>query len=200
MKRAAIFLVTVALIGCTSSSPDEPGYGRGGHGDRGGSGDRGGYGGGQTRDGGTMAAGGIGLIPTSDWWHQPQMSGAMNLTSDQLAALDAIERDQADPIERLRRDSTDASRNLRTVLESDRPTADDILESGRRLHAVRGELLDREVKMLSDERHVLTQQQWTTLEQALQQERSQGRRNGTPGGGYGGGRGRRPGRGFPGGF
>jgi len=198
MKRAAIFLVTVALIGCASSSPDEPVYGRGGYGDRGGRGDRGGSGGGQTRDSGTMAAGGIGLIPTSDWWHQAQISGAMNLTSDQLAALDAIERDQADPIERLRRDSMDASRNLRTVLESDRPTADDILESGRRLRAVRGELLDRELKLLSDERHVLTQQQWTTLEQQLQQERSQGRRNGMPGGGYPGGRGRRGGRGFPG--
>jgi Spy/CpxP family protein refolding chaperone len=186
MKNAATLLIVAILAGCASSGNDEP-AGRGGRGRFGGDGA------GEDRPA-AAAAGGIEIIPTSDWWHNDQIAGALNLSNDQIADLDKIRHDQSDTIERLRHDSLDAARNLRTTLEADRPTAEEILESGRRLRAVRAELIDRQVQLLSDERHVLTHQQWASLEDQLQRRAQNRNPYGRGDGGFPRG-GRRPGRG-----
>ena len=136
------------------------------------------------------------LLPPADWWHQPSIAGAVNLTPDQYAALDKIAADQRDEVARMERDSTVGLRDLRQVLDSSQPSSADIMAAAQRLRALRDNLFDRQVRMLAAERQVLSLQQWETLQQQLQSVRSErGDRSGYPrrGGRGMGGRGRWPG-------
>ena len=90
-------------------------------------------------------------------------------------------------------------RDLRNVLDSDKPASDDILAAGKRLRSLRDEVSDREFRLLAAERQILTRDQWQKLQDQLREERMpRDRMNDYPrrggGGGFGGrGRGRRPG-------
>ena len=141
-------------------------------------------------------AGGLDMLPPADWWHQPMIADAVKLSSDQMAALDKVYRDQGDDIARLDRDMMVAMRDIRTVLESNQPSSADIVAAGSRLRSLRDTLFDKQVQMLAAERTILTQDQWQTLQQQLQQRRSQRDQNYGPrrgGRGMGSGRGRWPG-------
>ena len=137
------------------------------------------------------------MLPPGDWWHQPMIADAVKLTADQMTALDKVASDQADQIARMERDSMVAARDLRTSLESSRPSEADIIAAGQRLRSLRDALFDRQLQMLAAERQILSLDQWQTLQQQLQERRSQ--RNQDQGyprrGGRGGmgGRGRWPG-------
>lgn len=144
-------------------------------------------------------AGGLGMLPQGTWWHDDQIARAVNLSSDQVAALDKISSEQGDDIARLTRDTLVAVRELRDSLDADPAKSDDIIAAGQRLRTMRDTTLERTVKMLAAERQVLTRQQWTALQNAMQSrrmDRQQDRRGASPRGGRGGMGGRRPG--FPG--
>jgi Spy/CpxP family protein refolding chaperone len=190
-----IFLLIAAamIAACASSDPYEPppvsdrrpaGEGRGGF--RGTAGAEG-------------LQGGLEGLPPGSWWRDAQISGAVNLSSDQVAALEKIESGQGDEITRLVRDSQVAVRQLRDALDADPAMSDDIVAAGQRVRSMRDDILDRQVRMLAAERLVLAHQQWTALQNALQSRRSermQDRRGASPRGrgGWGGGMGgRRPG-------
>jgi hypothetical protein len=145
-------------------------------------------------------AGALDLLPPPLWWNEPQIAAPLHLATSQLDALDAIQRDQAPAIERVRGESMTAARDLRLVVEADHATAADITAAGQRLKVVRGDLLDREVTMLADERLVLTKEQWSSLQAQLERLASEARERRREGG-YGGRRGGMPGggRGRPGG-
>jgi len=136
-------------------------------------------------------------VPPANWWRDPQVSVNVKLSDAQFASLDAIDRAHAAEVARLRMDAVAAERDVRLLLAADSPTAVDIVAAGERVRILRGEILDHEVRMLADERALLTREQWTALQDALREERrdSTGRRGGF-GGGRGGGRrgggGRRP--------
>ena len=135
------------------------------------------------------------MLPPADWWHQPQIADAVKLTADQIASLDKIANDQ-DDITRLDRDMGVAMRDVRSVLDSKQPSNDDIMTAAQRLRTLRDTLFDRQVQLLAAERAILTQDQWLTLQQQLQNRRDQRRQdNGYPrrGGRGMGGRGRFPG-------
>jgi|GEM_PF-577095 len=198
MRTAAAFLLLLPLtfIACQSTNDDEPTpYPRRG---------RGGYGGGRGGDDGAMtrgraAAGALEFVLPADWWRDPQIANAVNLSTDQVAALEKISKDAGDDADKIERDSTVATRDLRTLLESDKPVEADIVTAGNRIREMRDSVFDRQLKMLAAQRVVLTQQQWKTLQdQLLTQRTERGRdRNGYPGrGGFPGRGGRRPG--FPG--
>ena len=188
MKRIGLALLTaVVLVSCASSDDEpQPRYPR-----------RGG-GGGPMREPAAQD-GLLGLLPPPNWWHDPQISTAVKLSDSQFTALDAIARDHQPDMDRLRMDTTAAERDLRLLLAADKPEASDILTAGRRVKSDRDQLLDHEVRMLADERALLTMQQWTSLEDALRSERDDfrdnrggyGRSGGGRRGGWGGGR--RPG-------
>ena len=93
-----------------------------------------------------------------------------------------------------------AARDLRQMVESNQPSAADITGAGQRLRGIRDALFDRRVQLLASERTLLTQQQWTALQDAITASRT--RDTDRPNrGGYGGrgGRGGMGGRGrFPG--
>ncbi len=196
MKRlfsaAALLLVAVSCSSDYDRPPQAPPE-RGGYG--------GGYGGGGMGGARLRAAGttGLELLPPSDWWKDEEIARAVNLTGEQTSQLDRISANQKDEIARLERDGMVAVRDLRSALELAQPTTDDLTTAGRRVRDIRGSLLDHQVQMLASERLVLTQQQWTSLQDKLQEERRDIRRDrgGYPGGrgrgGFGGGR--RP---FPG--
>jgi hypothetical protein len=185
--------ITLASVACSSDTDDAArrpqSYPRGGGGGR-----RAGF-------GGAMNAGdGLDMMPPSDWWHDPQISVAVNLTSDQLSALDRISHDQSEEIAKLERDSVTAARDFRQTLDSNQPTAADITAAGQRLRGVRDALFDRKIQMFAAERALLTQQQWTALQNQLSESRN--RRDSNDRSGYGRGRGGRGGMGgrgrFPG--
>ncbi len=151
---------------------------------------------------GAAAGGGAGmleLLPPPNWWRDDRIVGPVNLTSDQLAALDKIYSEQGDDIARLINDSQVAVRQLRDSLGLEQPKAEDISSAGQRLRTLRDDIFDRQLRMLGAERLVLSSRQWSTLENQLQNARTQRQQNrgGYPGGrGRGGMGGRRPGWGY----
>ena len=196
MKRIGLMLLTAfVLASCASSDDDsQPQYPQRGGGRRMPPG--GGYGG-ETRDG-AGDAGLLGLLPPANWWHDPQISTAVKLSDAQFTALDAIGKDHASEIDRLRMDVTAGERDLRLLLTANKPTANDIVAAGQRVKSDRDAMLDHELKMLADERALLTHEQWTALQDSMRDERQDFRRErGGSGRGMGGGRrgggGRRPG-------
>jgi len=143
-----------------------------------------------------MAAGGmLDMLPPSDWWRDPQIANAVNLSTDQVAALERLSKDQGDDLEKLERDVTVSQRDLRTLLDSDKPAEADIMAAGNRVRDMRLTIYDRELKLLAAERALLSKQQWQTLQEQLQDSRRMDRGNGRDRGGYPGGRGGFPGRG-----
>jgi hypothetical protein len=197
MKRShvlALSLLTLALMTCTSDTDDTDrrprSYPGGGDGQR-----RGSF----ARAGGE--GDGLETMLPSEWWRDPQISVAVNLTGDQTASLDRISHEQSEEIAKLDRDSMVAARDLRQVADSNQPSAADITGAGQRLRGIRDALFDRRVELFAAERTLLTQQQWTALQDALSASRN--RNNDRPnrdGGNRGrGGRGGMGGRGrFPG--
>jgi Spy/CpxP family protein refolding chaperone len=192
MKRSLLAAALLLVAASCSSDSDQPPQAQPG---------RGGYGGGMASAARPRAAvtSGLELLPPADWWKDEEIARAVNLTGDQTAQLDKISADQKDEIAKLERDGMVAIRDLRSALELAQPTTDDLTSAGHRVRDIRGSLLDHQVQLLASERLVLTQQQWSSLQDKLQEERrdnirDRGNRPGGRGrGGFGGGR--RP---FPG--
>jgi len=196
MKRTfvvALSLLALAFVACTSDMDDRdrrPPQGYPGGGDRGGF----------ARARAEGAGDGLEFMPPSDWWHDPRISVAVNLTPDQASSLDRMSSEQNAEIAKLERDSMVAARDLRQMVESNQPSAADITAAGGRLRGIRDALFDRRVQLLASERTILTQQQWTALQDAIAASRTRDT-NRPNRGGYGGrgGRGGMGGRGrFPG--
>lgn len=195
MKRIGLVILTAfVLASCASTDDDsEPQYPQRGGGRRMPPG--GGYGGEMRERPGD--AGLLGLLPPANWWHDPQISTAVKLSDAQFTALDAIGKDHSSEIDRLRMDVTAAERDLRLLLTAEKPTSSDIVAAGQRVKTDRDAMLDHELKMLADERALLTHDQWTALQDALRDQRQDFRGNRDGFGGRGGmgrrGGGRRPG-------
>lgn len=183
---AALALISTLALACSTSDYDEPVQGPRGR---------------ATGDGESYAprAGGLGagldILPPAEWWHDSRIAAPVNLSLEQLTALDKLTG--SDEIAKLERDSGVAMREVRDLIDADRPTADAITAAGAHVRAIRDAMFDRQVAMLAAERTILTRDQWRTLEDQLQARRgenrgSQGypRRGGR--GGFGG-RGRGPG-------
>jgi len=151
----------------------------------------------------TPPAQGIGalMLPPTDWWRQAEIADLVKPTADQVTALDKLQTDQGDEIAKLERDMSVAERDLRTVLESDKPTSDAITAAGQRIRTMRDDIFDRQLRLLAAERTILTREQWSSLQDAMRMRRRDRSRDGYGGrggrGGYPGRGGRRPG-GFPG--
>ncbi len=181
MKRiAAIALVLFAA--CTSSDTKQPpqrGPMRGGGG---------GYG---YRP--PAASGPLDMMPPAQWWHDPQIEAGVSLSNDQFTELDKIAKPHEEEIARLERDSGTAARDLRTLLDTDKPAAADVVTAAMRLRAIRDSAFEHQAQLLAAERAILTQRQWQSLQSAMQ-SRGQERRDDS---GYPnrrrGGRGRWPG-------
>jgi len=150
---------------------------------------------------GAGAAGVLDMLPPDGWWHDPKLAAAVTLKADQFAALDKLSNGNADEAAKLERDSMVAVRDLRSVVQSEKPSNDDIVTAANRVKTLRDSLFDRQVEELAAQRTLLTQQQWDALQGALAKEREMpmdgGRRGGYGGGGRRGGgfggRGRFPG-------
>jgi hypothetical protein len=191
MKRTLSLLALIAVAACSSDMDDRdrrpatyP------------SGERGGF----SRARAESSGDGLDLMPPSDWWHDPRISVAVNLTPDQTSSLDRISNDQSAEIAKLERDSLVAARDLRQMVEANQPAAADITGAGQRLRGIRDALFDRRVQLLAAERTILTQQQWTALQDAIAASRNRDTDRPNRGGSGGrGGRGGTGGRGrFPG--
>lgn len=187
----ALALLTLAFVTCSSDTDDRYRQPRSYPG-----GDDSGRRGSLARGG---ADDGLDVMPPADWWRNPQISTAVNLSADQVTALDRISHDQSDEIAKLERDSVVAARDVRQVVEGNEPSLADITAAGQRLRGIRDVLFDRRVQMLAAERTLLTKQQWEALQKQLATARNRPDRsnrggNGGRGGRGGmGGRGRRPG-------
>jgi hypothetical protein len=153
-------------------------------------------------DGGTAQVQGMSglMLPPADWWRQAEIADRVKPTADQVTALDKLQTDQGDEIEKLERDMSVAERDLRNVLESDKPASEAIVSAGQRIKTMRDDVFDRQLRLLAAERTILTREQWSSLQDAIRMSRRERNRNGM--GGRGGGRGAYPGRGGrrPGGF
>lgn len=172
MKRTAILLAVALAAACSSSDYDQPPPRR------------------TPERAMTPRSGeGIGLLPPADWWHDPQIAGAVNLTADQYTALETLSKSQPPDLDKLRRDVGTASRDLRALLETEKPAQNDIVTAGNRVQSLRDEIFSRELRVLADERTILTQQQWMTLQKQLQSERSEERGRYGRDDGFGGRRG-----------
>ena len=128
MKRIVAvlaLLLPVVFIACQTSDYDEPSstpYPRGG---------RGGFSGGEEggREQPRFARGGgavLDMLPPNDWWREPQLATAVNVTADEVAALTKLEADQNE-IDKIERDSTVAVDDLRKLLATDQPSVSPIV-------------------------------------------------------------------------
>lgn len=180
MKRIAVALLFLAAA-CSSSDYDQPpqrGPMRGGGGG-------GGYG---FRP--QQAGGPLDMLPPAQWWHDPQIEAAVSLSNDQFTQMDKIAKEHEDEIARLDRDTMTATRDLRTLLETEKPSSPEIVTAAMRVRAIRDSEFEHQAQLLAAERAILTQKQWQSLQSALQSQRQERRDDG-----YGGPRGRRGGRG-----
>jgi hypothetical protein len=180
MKRLALIALVVAAA-CSSSDYDQPrqrGPMRGGGG---------GYG---VRA--QQAGGPLDMLPPAQWWHDAQFGAAVSLSNEQFAELDRIAKEHEDEIARLERDSATAARDLRTLLDTEKPSSPEIVTAAMRVRGIRDSEFEHQAQLLAAERALLTQTQWQSLQSALQAQRQERGRDD----GYGGyGRGRRGGRG-----
>jgi Spy/CpxP family protein refolding chaperone len=180
MKRLALATLLLAAA-CTSSDYDQPrqrGPRRGGEG---------GYG---YRP--PQTSGALDMLPPAQWWHDPQFGAAVSLTNEQFTQLDTIAKAHEDEIARLDRDAVTAARDLRTLLETEKPSSPEIVTAAMRVRAIRDSAFEHQAQLLAAERALLTQKQWQSLQSALQSQRQE---RGRDDGGYGSPRGRRGGRG-----
>ena len=100
MKRTyaiALSLLALAFVACTSDMDDRDrrppqGYPGGGEG-------RGAFARARTEGAGD----GLKMMPPSDWWRDPRISVAINLTPDQVSSLDRISNDPTAEIAKLDR-------------------------------------------------------------------------------------------------
>jgi hypothetical protein len=139
------------------------------------------------------------ILPPTNWWHNERLANEIEVTADQVRALDNAVAGQMQEMARLETDARDAMRELRAKLEADDAITSDIAAAGQRLRDARNALLDRQIAMVAAERQVVTAKQWKALDAALQEQRSRrgrddnfrgrrGNRGGYPGGYPGGGR------------
>ncbi len=193
----ALFLASLVIVSCSSSDPyEEPqGYGRPMRG-----GDGGEYGGAPGAAGGQMVGGGLDALAEAAWWRDPNVATRVAVTPEQVTALDKIEAEHTTEIVRLLRDTQLSMRELRDALDADPANQETILGAGKRVREMRDATLDHVVKMLAAERQLLSRQQWTALQSAMQERRQERRDRGMGGrggyggrGGFGGMGGRRPG-------
>jgi len=186
MKKIALAVLTTALLAACATSDDEPPARR-----------PGGMGGRMPMRPNPEAAGILGLLPPPNWWHDPQISAAVKLSDAQFAELDKIGAGSAEA-DKLRAGVQSAERDLRALLITEHPTADEINVAGARVRTLQDEVVDHDVHTLAGERALLTREQWTALQDQLrgsQRDDFGGRRGGYggPGGRGGRGRGRWPG-------
>lgn len=190
---AALFVsgfVAVVTLSCSTTDYDRPmGSGRG----------QGSRGDGRWSGGGQASSDGTDLMLPPGWWHDSDVAAPVNLTPEQLAALDRIGSGDSDEIAKLVRDGLVAMRQLRDVLDSEKPTEEAILAAAQHVRELRDAAFDRQVRLVAAQRQILTRVQWQALEEQLQAERrprnrsNDGGRGGRGGRGGFGGRGRRPG-------
>lgn len=131
------------------------------------------------------------LLPPPQWWRQKELADVLKLTGEQRRQLDALSG-QGEEIARLERDLQIASREVRTALEAREVSAKTIVAAGERLSALRTALFTREIRLLADQRSVLTQPQWMKLQDQLAQFRPPRGEGRGPGRGPGPGAGGRP--------
>jgi len=184
MKKISLVLLMAVFAACASTDDDAPPPDRRPEGGR--------------RMPMRAQAGALDLLPPANWWHDPQVAAAVHLNEQQFKSLDDLGNAHTAEIETLRGDARNAERDLRLMLDAEHPTADDLVAAGSKLRTLRDQITDHELRLLADERALLTREQWTSLQSALRDGRDDFRdRRGGYGGGRGGGRrggggGRRP--------
>jgi len=137
-------------------------------------------------------------LPPPDWWREASIADMVKPTAEQVTVLDRLQTEQGDEIARMQRDVVIAERDLRGVLESNKPSAGSIIAAGTRVRTMRDEIFGRQLRYLAAERELLTREQWSALEDAIRMRRRERMREGMgrgrgPGGVYPGRGGRRPG-------
>ena len=110
------------------------------------------------------------LLPP-EFWRDANLSKSLKLTADQTQKLDKLQKAQGADIAGLERDAMTASRNLRAALDEGTPATDRILTAGNRFAALRDQLLRKQLALLTSQRAILTQAQWSTLQQQFEQHR-----------------------------
>jgi Spy/CpxP family protein refolding chaperone len=103
------------------------------------------------------------MVPDDSWWRDPRMAEPLNLSNEQLAALDKIEAEQRPEIEKLQRDLRTAMRDYRNALMTDPPVQSDLTTAAQRVRDIRSAMFDRQAQMLAAERLLLTNRQWVAL-------------------------------------
>jgi len=137
-----------------------------------------------------QGSGALDMLPPPQWWHDPQIATAVSLSNDQLTSLDQAAKQHEDEIARLERDSMTAARDLRALLDTEKPAPPEIVTAAMRVRAIRDSAFEQQVQLLAAERTILTKQQWDSLQSAMQSERQDRRDSGYgPRGGRRGGRG-----------
>jgi Spy/CpxP family protein refolding chaperone len=177
MNRTVFALALVVVVGCSSSDPYERRPQR------------------MNRPALSQASD-LDVVPPPSWWRNYAIAEPLDLSNEQMQQLDRVASEFGEQdIRQLQRDTLTAVRDLRAVLDSDKPSSDDIVAAGQRVRSLRGEISDRQLKLLAAERQILTRDQWQKLQDQLREERMpRDRMTDYPRRGRGGFGGRGPGR------
>ena len=94
----------------------------------------------------------------------------LRLSKDQLKDLDRIAEEGGQrEMQQWERDTLTAVYDLKTVLDKEKPSTEEIISAGERVRSLRSQVSERQYKLLAAERQVLTQKQWQRLQDQLQE-------------------------------
>ena len=108
-------------------------------------------------------------LPPGKWWRRPDIVQTLGLTDDQQDRLDAVFRAAANELIDAKAEFDKATIALRGELDKPQLDRNAIRAIAQRINQARSRRFDREVLMLVDMRAVLTDQQWKTMRNELEQ-------------------------------
>lgn len=117
------------------------------------------------------ATAGAAPLPPGKWWRKPEFAEQLSLSNDQQTRLDMIFRMAANELIDLRAEAEKTSIAIRSELDQQTLSRENIRKLARQLSETQGKLFERELMMLVDMRTVLNDEQWGKLRTQLDRER-----------------------------
>jgi len=110
------------------------------------------------------------MLPKGRWWKMPEVAKRLDLTPEQQAKLDDLFTERSKQLIDLKADMEKAAIELRASLENYDTKPADVMKHATAVGSARGELFKKEIEMMLDIRAELSEEQWTKLRQALDQQ------------------------------
>lgn len=110
------------------------------------------------------------MMPKGRWWKMPEVAKRLSLTPEQQEKLDAVFTKRSKELIDLKAEMEKSAIELRASLEKFGSSSTDVLGHATAVGNARGMLFRKEIEMMLDIRAELTEEQWTKLRTAIDQQ------------------------------